>query len=543
MARRRGYMATYAQYQRQAQRDQAARERAQRQAIRDAEHAQRAYEHAVATNEKEKRRLYQESMLARAAAMTDDVETTARALESLLAASLTRPSAVDFAQLRREPVFPSFEPGQLGQPEQPPRPSDFAVAPPTGLRSHFGKAKAKYAEELERARQTMATATAEYERREQTRLGRVALARAMHEKLVTKIRAEAEKHNAEVAKLQADYSAAAPEALRAYNALVLDQSPYPEGFPRETRLAFVPESRQLVVELDLPGADIVPTVTAYRYVRASDEISSAKRPEPQRRSLYSSVVAQVTLRTVHEIFGADVGGHIDTLVFNGHVSTIDPGTGQPIHPCLVTLRVTKDAFASIDLSRVDPTACLKALNAGVSKSPAELAPVRPVLEFSMVDPRFIEETDIISELDQRPNLMELKPSEFESLITNLFEKMGLETRQTRPSRDGGVDCVAYDPRPVLGGKVVIQAKRYKNTVGVSAVRDLFGTVHNEGASKGILVTTSGYGKASFEFAEGKPLELLGGSNLLYMLAEYAGIEARIEAPDDWKDPTAFEEDI
>jgi restriction system protein len=86
--------------------------------------------------------------------------------------------------------------------------------------------------------------------------------------------------------------------------------------------------------------------------------------------------------------------------------------------------------------------------------------------------------------------------------------------------------------------VVIQAKRYKNTVGVSAVRDLFGTVQNEGASKGILVTTSGYGKASFEFAEGKPLELLSGSHLLYLLAEHAGIEARIEPPEDWVDPSA-----
>jgi hypothetical protein len=34
VARRRGYTATYAQYQRQVQREQAARERAQRQAIR-----------------------------------------------------------------------------------------------------------------------------------------------------------------------------------------------------------------------------------------------------------------------------------------------------------------------------------------------------------------------------------------------------------------------------------------------------------------------------------------------------------------------------
>jgi restriction system protein len=98
-----------------------------------------------------------------------------------------------------------------------------------------------------------------------------------------------------------------------------------------------------------------------------------------------------------------------------------------------------------------------------------------------------------------------------------------------------VDCVAFDPRPVFGGKVVIQAKRYKNTVGVSAVRDLFGTVQNEGASKGILVTTSGYGKAAFEFAKGKPLELLDGANLLHLLAEHAAIEARIIMPDGWVD--------
>jgi restriction system protein len=187
---------------------------------------------------------------------------------------------------------------------------------------------------------------------------------------------------------------------------------------------------------------------------------------------------------------------------------------------------------------VDPAACLKGLSAAVSPSPADLAPVRPVLELKMVDPRFITETDVLSQLDQRPNLMELTPGEFESLITNLFTKMGLETRLTQASRDGGVDCVAFDPRPIFGGKVVIQAKRYKNTVGVSAVRDLFGTMQNEGASKGILVTTSGYGAASFQFAQGKPLELLSGANLLYLLAEHAGISARIVVPEEWRDPVA-----
>ena len=108
--------------------------------------------------------------------------------------------------------------------------------------------------------------------------------------------------------------------------------------------------------------------------------------------------------------------------------------------------------------------------------------MKPVVEFDMLDPRFIQETDIIATLDTRTNLIELSPGEFE-IDHKLFQKMGLDTKLTQAPRDGGVDCVAYDTRPILGGKVVIQAKRYKNTVGVSAVRDLFGTMHNEGANK------------------------------------------------------------
>lgn len=218
------------------------------------------------------------------------------------------------------------------------------------------------------------------------------------------------------------------------------------------------------------------------------------------------------------------------------MDTIDKGTGKSIRPCLVTVRATKETFRTFDLNRVDPIECLKVLHASVSKSPDELLPVKPVLEFNMVDPRFVDEVDVLSTIDQRPNLMDLTPGEFENLITNLFARMGLETRLTRASRDGGVDCVAFDQRPILGGKVVIQAKRYKNTVGVSAVRDLFGTVHNEGASKGILVTTSGFGSAAFEFANGKPLELIDGSRLLYLLTEHAGIDAKIVVPQDWVEP-------
>ena len=92
-------------------------------------------------------------------------------------------------------------------------------------------------------------------------------------------------------------------------------------------------------------------------------------------------------------------------------------------------------------------------------------------------------------------------------------------------------CLAdFHKALVLCGQLIAQtAKRYRNTVGVAAVRDLFGTMMNEGANKGILVTTSGYGPDAFTFAKDKPIELIDGGGLLY-LCEQVGVKARIVMP-------------
>jgi restriction system protein len=43
--------------------------------------------------------------------------------------------------------------------------------------------------------------------------------------------------------------------------------------------------------------------------------------------------------------------------------------------------------------------------------------------------------------------------------------------------------VIFNSDPLHGGKFVVQAKRYSNTVDVAAVRELYGTVLNEGANR------------------------------------------------------------
>ncbi|OLE21422.1 MAG: hypothetical protein AUG49_22130 [Catenulispora sp. 13_1_20CM_3_70_7] len=531
MAGRRGLIAEiqrqHARQVRANQQAQAGYYRQQQAMRREAERAVKAAQQAAVYDERERKRLYLEARAAEVAADNADLQAHLQELEGLLGATLTVDDYIDFARLRRTAQHKPFNSGPLATSIPAPDSRAFEPPPLTRMSKIFG-GQSQYNQQLAAAQSQFALAQAQHAASENDRQQRLAAAHARYQEQCRGLDAEVAAHNADVDRFAAAFAAAEPAAVVDYFGMVLANSIYPDHFPQNYRLAYVPESRQLVVEYELPGLDVIPTVKEYRYVKTRDDITSTARPVKEIRDRYVAVVTQVTLRTVHELFEADRTSLVDTTVFNGMVDSVDPATGQAQRPCLVTLRTTRDEFTALNLAKVDPATCLQHLNALVSKRPEALAPVRPVLEFDMVDKRFVDEVDVLADLDHRPNLLKLTPTEFESLIQNLFTKMGLDTKQTRPSRDGGVDCVAFDQRPIFGGKVVIQAKRYRHTVDVSSVRDLYGTLQNEGASKGILVTTSGYGQASYEFASGKPIELIDGSNLLYLLAEYAEVKARID---------------
>lgn len=532
-------MGFLADMQREAERQRREQEREARRIQREQERAVREAQKLAAQQEKERKRLYTESRVQEVENLNSELDRTVEELENLLAATLTIDDFIDLDSLKTPFEEPGFNDLGYGKPE--PRPSFKEPVPPSKFQQVMLGGKAKHEAAVELAKAEHEVAVDEWSKREKEREAALEKLQVKYLQDVEVKREAHEKEDQQIDEFKSNLTEGKADAVVDYLGMVLERSRYPDNFPKAHKIAYVPESKQVVLEHDLPDFDVVPDVKIYRYVKSRDEITTTAKPATQRKSLYSGTVAQIALRTAHEIFEADREENVDTLVYNGMVDTVDKRTGKSVRVCLVSFRVTRDEFEELQLDRVDPHECLKGLNAGVSKSPAELAPVRPVVEFKMVDDRFTDESDVISELDDRPNLMDLTPNEFEALITNLFEKMGLETRQTRPSRDGGVDTVAWDTRPIMGGKVVIQAKRYKNTVGVAAVRDLFGTVHNEGAGKGILVTTSGYGKASFEFADGKPLELLDGNNLLYLLKEHADIDARIIPPEDWVDPEGMTE--
>ena len=201
---------------------------------------------------------------------------------------------------------------------------------------------------------------------------------------------------------------------------------------------------------------------------------------------------------------------------------INKANGKWESKFILSISVNRESFNDINLSDVDPKLCFKSLK-GVSASKIiDIVAITPILTFDKTDKRFIEGRNV--DINSGTNLAIMEWAEFEHLVRELFElefsKNGSEVKVTQASRDGGVDAIIFDPDPLRGGKIVVQAKRYTNTVGVSAVRDLYGTVINEGANTGILITTSDYGSDSYAFAKDKPIKLLNGGHLLGLLERH-----------------------
>ncbi len=337
--------------------------------------------------------------------------------------------------------------------------------------------------------------------------------------------------NAAIDRQASRYMERDEDAVAEYCDMVLSRSEYPEPITKEYTVDYDSERKIVAVDYVLPAIEALPLIQEVRYVAARDEFEFKEMRPKDADTFYNQVLCSICLRTIHELFEADRADALDLCVFNGFVRFKDSRHGNTKQSCIMSVAVTKNAFRTLDLAHVDPVACFRSLKGLAAPKLRERVAVKPVLQLSRDDPRFVQAIDVIGKLSEGVNLAALGWEEFEHLVRTLFERefasAGAEVKITRASRDAGVDAVIFDPDPIRGGKIIVQAKRYSNTVGVSAVRDLYGTILNEGASKGILITTSSFGRDAHEFAMNKPITLLDGNHLLYLLEKH-GTKARID---------------
>lgn len=248
------------------------------------------------------------------------------------------------------------------------------------------------------------------------------------------------------------------------------------------------------------------------------QLGSAKN----RQKLYDKYIYGIILRSAWESFSIKQMSQIHSIAMNIKTQFKSPSNGHDTIKNFATIMIAVDNIKNIDIDYVDPEAFFKH-NKGISGiNFTEAVEVPPIIRFDKNDNRFVDGRMIAS--DKNENLAEMDWEDFEHLVRQLFEShfkgKNAEVHLTRSSRDRGVDAIIFDSDPITGGKIVIQAKRYTKTVEVAAVRELFGTTQNEGANKGILVTTSNFGSDSYEFAKDKNITLINGTQLISLLKEH-----------------------
>ena len=119
------------------------------------------------------------------------------------------------------------------------------------------------------------------------------------------------------------------------------------------------------------------------------------------------------------------------------------------------------------------------------------------------------------------------PAFFEKLVVDVLMAMGYggfdssNSQVTQYSGDGGIDGIIKEDKLGLD-TIYIQAKRWENTVPVSAVRDFAGSLLSKKARKGVFITTSTFPQSAYDFVGSidPTIILIDGQQLTKMMIEY-----------------------
>jgi restriction system protein len=157
-------------------------------------------------------------------------------------------------------------------------------------------------------------------------------------------------------------------------------------------------------------------------------------------------------------------------------------------------------------------------------------PARDALQKLMATQRFsgsVAETNVATQtmesLAPKPELhdvpdaiADLYPDDFERLVGAVFTVYGMKVQHTGDFGDHGIDLVVEDGE---GSKCLVQCKRWKknNQVGEPVLRDLYGAMASEKATEGAIFTTGTFTQQARDWAEGKPLQLCDGPQILELI--------------------------
>jgi len=372
----------------EAERAQRAAERAQQQSSKASASEQKAAE-------KEALRLQQEAQLAEAAARTAAVLSMYDEIDSMLASTLAVDDFVELEELRSIAVHPPFDRGdlELATPMAAPiiGPIEPVWSEPPAAKGLFGKRK--HADEVAALRAQFdqrhvawqaemseipglqLAAMQQHQALEEQRIATLASERASYATGCDQRERETAAGNAALDALIAGLAANREDAVQEYIGIVMSNSVYPECFTVEHDHAFDSMMRELTLTLTVPAPAMLPAVKEYKYNKTKDEIVATAATAKECKDRYANAVAQIAVRTLHEVFESDRAGRVQTIAMTVGTTAVNPATGLTGYVPFVAAAADRATFTQFDLSQAVPSATLRHLGAVVSKNPFELVAI------------------------------------------------------------------------------------------------------------------------------------------------------------------------
>lgn len=194
--------------------------------------------------------------------------------------------------------------------------------------------------------------------------------------------------NAYVSGLRQSYAYHEPAAVINYGELILNNSVYPAGFPKDFDLEYNPDTKTLVAEYILPSPFHFPLLKEVKYDTSKKDYEQFYLSKEQLAGLFETTLFKITLRTLFELFSSDEANAIDTIVFNGWIESIDKMTRKTVLNCILSVKTEKNEFRKINPSKNDPKTCFEILNGKSGSRLIDLIPVDPIAQLNMYDKRF-----------------------------------------------------------------------------------------------------------------------------------------------------------
>jgi len=256
--------------------------REQARAIRQAERAQTA-------QLKEEKQRHLEERIDEVTEKNLELEEFLAELDDILNHKPIPDYTIIFDSLLLKDEFPPCKiPDNLLLQKQGPDSYNFIrrVEKPNFITALFPGSKEKYEKALKVAEKDYDIAVKKYEEEEAERNVKIKQYNEEYELKKKAYLEEIQQKNLTVEEFKKAYIKGDVDAIKTYNSMLFERSEYPDGFPQKFRIAYVPDSKQLVVEYELPPIEIIPSVQEYKYIKVKDTIEEKPKKQNEIKELY-----------------------------------------------------------------------------------------------------------------------------------------------------------------------------------------------------------------------------------------------------------------